>query len=276
VDDARERPDTLSSTLTLVPPVGTGLLSAAQQRALTTELVTTFLAVAEDPVERLSFLTQLSIATPEVRSRAGALIVQSRRAATRPTAVLDDYQSGFPSALLSSSGAPVSFAGVGVQEAVLMDQVPALETDLTNRFYQSTNGALLGWSGAGTYVQSVAPVLKDWRMGRFLSLRLAQKVPPGCVGSAPLSVQVEVSSAAASSTVTSDVFGTIAGVYEAHAPGGNGGCSSSAAFSTVRIPLEAFVTDAQSGLDLSSVQKVTVHVGPGPAVMALDDLEVER
>ena len=80
-------------------------------------------------------------------------------------------------------------------------------------------------------------------------------------------------------TIGSSVFGSVPGVYEAHAPESPNSCSTSAAFRTLRIPLESFTANGTFGLDLSAVNSVTVRLGSAlgtPAArLAIDDLEVE-
>jgi hypothetical protein len=271
----------------LVPPVGTGLATRPQQEGLAKGYIAAFLNLVDggDAAARNYFLEQPSHLIPLGVDPALVMHTQARLASVTKK-VVDDYETN-PAITLSSSGQAVSTTVPLAQISENLLQDPGVqvvdETEAFNRFFQETNGVLMGWSAAAEYVETLAGADQDLRGAHTISFRVAQqpKATQTVALAGPLTLSVELEDAGAkTSAVSVGAIDTVPGIYVAQLDFGLGlRETTSAGFETFRIPVSAFTTGGRD-IDLSAITKIRFKLAaPGDSPqgrVAIDDIEVER
>lgn len=203
------------------------------------------------------------------------------------TAVIDDFQSNADIAL-SASGGVVTGSATLVAEGRLDDPDGNFTWDgeafsgfTWARAADRERGLVVEYDGSGDkdLVFALVPELSDARGFRYLSFRAAQVTrspfTTSALGDTTFGVTL-TDADGATATVNIGAFGGgIEEPYQRTSCGTGAGWGNE--FETVRIPLEAFVTDG-SGVDLSRLASVSFRFGPsfGSPVgrLGLDDLEL--
>ena len=197
------------------------------------------------------------------------LMGATRRIAGPGKVVLDDFQSNFPDAALASSGNTVSSTLAALDEKDLADLHLTSEADTQNRFFQATQGAILGWTAAGAYSMQLAGP-GDLR-NASLALRLALRPPNGTAIVPDIDFSVTLIDAnGSSSTVQASPWRLVRGTYPTNLCGD---ATTKAAFETFTFPWWAFVANGQV-LDLSKVTTVRFNFTPPTGAVGIDDLEI--
>lgn len=274
-------------------PVGIGLIGRNDQENVAKGYLTAFLDVIQkkDLSTRDYFLEPPATLRPLGVPAGVKLHAQSRPKTAPLTFVMDDYETEFTT-FTASWGGTVTVAGINLEEDKLMDKdVFAFpdETEPFNRFNQDTRGLLFDWAIApGEYVQHIATTSPrcDFRDARALSFRIAQqpKHARSPVINAAMTITVELEDfSGVKSAFNLGALDTVHSIYiSTQDLDGNGVMedTTSAAFKTFRIPMEAFTAEDHGALDLRQIVKVRLKLaaaGDAPrGRVGLDDLEVER
>ncbi len=198
------------------------------------------------------------------------LMGATRRIAGLGKLVLDDHETNSANPALTSSGMTVSNSLAGLFEGSLADLDLVSEADPQNRFFQTTNGAVLSWAVPGDYSVQLAPGARDLRTAS-LALRLAMRPPDGTTTVADIDFSLTLIDAAGnSSTVQASPWRRVRGTYPTNLCGD---LTTKAAFETFTFPWWAFVANGRP-LDLSNVVTVRLNFAAPAGAIAIDDLEI--
>ncbi|MBS2024331.1 MAG: hypothetical protein JST92_18165 [Deltaproteobacteria bacterium] len=259
--------------------VGADLISPDAQRAVGGAYIGAFLSWidAGRGAVRAYFTEQPRNLRP-VGVDPGVVLHSEIRLASRVPTVVDDYEAN-PAVALSSSGGLVENNVLNLIEGELFDRSFGSGGLAMHRMFEATNGAVITWNAPSEYsVTLTAGAAAAARPSSTLSFRAALQPevdPITTVDPGPRNLRVALEDVRGkTSEISLDAFDSIAGIYPSSAGGGD---TTSAAFSTFRIPLSAFVVDGRD-LDLSQIVKVHLKLGaPSTSTgrIALDDVEIE-
>ncbi|MBM3976931.1 MAG: hypothetical protein FJ299_08075 [Planctomycetes bacterium] len=188
--------------------------------------------------------------------------------------VIDDYQSN-PGLNASSLGVPVTFTVTGVTEGAYDDP----NADFTHNATQPMNGMTLNgdgaddsagivfeWNGANAYYAYFDPgaVGVPLNLWKVLSFRAAQAARHPNTTAALGDLTFDVTLVDVNSVTSRINIGAYGGGIEE--PYQRTSCGTGAGwaneFETIRIPIQAFATNA-SGIDLSKIVVIGFEFGPG-------------
>lgn len=193
-----------------------------------------------------------------------------RRNAGPGKAVVDDYESNFGNLALTSSATPVSHTLATLSEEILRDTNLLSEAEPHNRFFQATQGAMLGWAAASDYSVQLPAGSRDLRSAA-LALRLALRPPDGTTVAPDVDFSLTLVDAAGNtSTVPALPWRRVRGTYPTVQCGT---ATTKAAFETFAFPWWAFVANGRT-LDLGNVTAIRFDFTPPAAAVGIDDLEI--
>lgn len=250
-----------------------------------------FLALAElhlrDNQAALEFFTRPFAEFHPQGIATNVVVTNEYRTARASAVVIDDFE-GEPGLDRSSSGGAVTFDVANAEEVLMRDN----DSSLAWTGAQPSNGMtrarhdgdaphalVFDWSpdAARFYEQEIAESLRDFGAHRFLSLRAAQgtRHPETVALAGPAAFTVTLrDEAGVESSVALAELGAIPPPYARDGFGAGVGWQNE--FTTVRIPIVAFLAD--SDIDLAHVVAVRFDFGAehgsNRGRLALDDLEL--
>ncbi len=266
----------------LPTPVGAPatLVNGPAQRDIAKAYISAFLAMLEgtNSTARAFFLEPPTRLRPLGVNPGLTLFSQAELRSSATRKVLDDYESS-PIVDTSSSNQNVTTTAADLWEGLLLDTNLAT-TEVYDRFFQDTRGALLSWSSASEYVEHLAPAEQDLRGAAVISFRVAQQPshPYTVALGGPMRFSVELEdNAGHKSAMNVDILDSVPSIYPAWVAGP--GNTTSAAFETFRLPVAGFAADG-ADIDLAHITLIRFKfAGPGESATGragFDDLEVEK
>lgn len=267
-DDAKPMPP--------APNVGASLITKAQQQAVVKAYTLAFLKVHQEklgPYERYLLQPPAALRPAGLPGNTTVPLLGSVR--LQPGAsreVIDDHTANFGNKLLSSSGATIAPTSITLDEVVLADPNVGNETDIQNRFFQDTNGAIVGWSAAGRYTVTLLASQRDLR-NASVALRVAIQPKDGPTVLPDIDFNMTLVDGLGNiSSVPASAWRLVRGTYRSTV---DGDFTTKAAFETFVFPWWSFVANGRS-LNLEDVREIRLEslVPAGP--VGIDDLEIWR
>jgi len=212
-----------------------------------------------------------------------------REPVARASFVVDDFQTE-PSLFVSSSGGAVSASVTNALQDLMRDQdgsfaysaaVPMNGMTRYDDAGDDWHALVFDWRPpAARFLEfEVVPSQRDLSDDAFLSFRACQgsQHPQTDLLDGPVSFTVTLRDAnGVTSSIETGLYGDVTRTYERSSGGGLGWANE---FSTVRLRLTDFETNA-SGLDLSSIEAIRFEFGAGfgseRGRLGFDDLEIVR
>ncbi len=216
-------------------------------------------------------------------------IVHEWKPAPADLIVVDNFQTNTSTATSSSGGAVALSAVTSPSEGIQNDNNTAFTWATTDPFNGATRGrttdttraSVFDWTVASSIQWTVTAAQRDFRVGRYLSLRASQgtRHPNTTASLADLTFTVVlVDESGTESAVSITAFA--GGVEEPYQRTGYGtGTGWQNAMEAIRVPLSAFTAGGRT-IDLSRVASIIIRFGgtsgSSQGRLVIDDLQVER
>ncbi len=191
---------------------------------------------------------------------------------------IDNFENTPTNSLVNSLGGAVSVSGFTNNNEIHMnnsfsDYSSPPTTD--SRFFHSTLGLKLTWSGNATYESNIPAAHKDISTYKYLSFRVS-KAPPAAAGSDAINLFVNIEDNSGNQAMwdlRTDQFDIIPQPFHKNKPAwAGGGPVDMISLTSVRIPLQNFTMN-NSGVDLTDIKKIIIKT-MGASEIGLDDIEV--